>query len=145
VIVSSASVFEIDQYKSLDAGANAFLPKPVQVSELFRLLEKGLELSWVYEESIQVQEVQATTKSQESSTKRALIIPPSVAIEILYDLAMKGNLKAIIREAEELKNYDRELVPFAEQVCELAKGFQEKQLRAFLSEYKNEKVNHIVA
>ncbi|MGL4378598.1 MAG: ATP-binding protein, partial [Microcoleaceae cyanobacterium] len=51
VIVSSASVFETDQYKSLDAGANAFLPKPVQISELFELLQRLLDLSWIYAES----------------------------------------------------------------------------------------------
>lgn len=34
VIVSSASVFEIDRQKSLDAGSNDFLAKPVQADEL---------------------------------------------------------------------------------------------------------------
>ena len=134
VIVSSASVFETDQYKSLDAGANAFLPKPVQVSELFSLLEKQLGLSWVYEES--TQGVRATTKSQQEYSADDLIVPASEVMEGLYDLVMKGNLKAIIQQAENLKKSDQQLVPFAEQVCELAKGFQEKNLRAFLAKYK---------
>ncbi|OCQ97994.1 hypothetical protein BCD67_02385 [Oscillatoriales cyanobacterium USR001] len=137
VIVSSASVFETDQYKSLDAGANAFLPKPVQVSELFNLLEKQLGLSWVYEKS--TQKVPTMTNSQEKSVTTELIVPPLAVMESLHDLVMKGNLKAIIREMEELKNSDPQLVAFAEQVCELAKGFQEKKLRAFLAQYKQEK------
>jgi CheY-like chemotaxis protein len=132
VIVSSASVFEIDQYKSLDAGANAFLPKPVQVSELFDLLEKQLGISWVYAEPTTAQ---STTKlSPDISANEALVIPPLEILETLYDLAKKGNLKAIIRQAEELQRLDEQWVPFAEKISEMAKGFQEKQLRAFLTE-----------
>jgi hypothetical protein len=80
----------------------------------------------------------AASLSQEESATAALILPTSAVMESFHDLVMKGNLKAIIREAEELKNLDRQFAPFAEQVCELAKGFQEKKLRAFLAQYKNQ-------
>ncbi|MDF0553653.1 CHASE3 domain-containing protein [Kamptonema sp. UHCC 0994] len=137
VIVSSASVFETDQYKSLDAGANAFLPKPVQVSELFELLQKKLDLSWVYAESTSSQ---FTTQSiPKISNLESLVIPPAVWIEALYDLAKKGNLKAVLKKAEELKKLDEEWVPFADEVTRLAKGFQEKQLQSFLTNYYNPK------
>ncbi|MCL1465628.1 ATP-binding protein [Argonema galeatum] len=49
VVVSSASVSQIDRQKSLTAGADDFLPKPVQADELFRLLEKHLAIAWQYE------------------------------------------------------------------------------------------------
>jgi len=134
VIVSSASVFESDQYKSLDAGANAFLPKPVQVSELFDLLEKQLGVSWVYAET---KMVEYTTKlSSQISGNESLVIPPLEQLEILQDLAKKGNLKAIITQAEELKQLDEKWVLFAEKISEMAKGFQEKQLRVFLDEHQ---------
>ncbi|MDF0556708.1 hybrid sensor histidine kinase/response regulator [Kamptonema sp. UHCC 0994] len=134
VIVSSASVFEADEYKSLDAGANAFLPKPVQVSELFELLEKQLGVSWIYAEP---KTAESTTKLRANNySNESLVIPPSEMLEILHDLAKKGNMKAIIQQAEELKKLDEKWIPFAEIVCEMAKGFQEKQLRAFLTEYQ---------
>jgi signal transduction histidine kinase len=44
VIVSSASVSDIDKQKSLDSGGNDFLAKPVQVDELTKLLETHLQL-----------------------------------------------------------------------------------------------------
>ncbi|OCQ98497.1 hybrid sensor histidine kinase/response regulator [Oscillatoriales cyanobacterium USR001] len=136
VIVSSASVFEADQYKSLDAGANAFLPKPVQVSELFELLAKQLGVSWVYAEP---KIAESTTKlSPQLSTNESLVIPPPEILETLQDLAKKGNLKAIIKQAEELKQLDERWIPFADRVCEMAKGFQEKQLRAFLDRHEVE-------
>ncbi|HLO52324.1 MAG TPA: ATP-binding protein [Kamptonema sp.] len=131
VIVSSASVFEADEYKSLDAGANAFLPKPVQVSELFDLLETQLDISWIYAEPKQAESTPKLSVSNYST--ESLVIPPSETLEILYDLAKKGNMKAIIQQAEELKKLDEKWIPFAEIVCEMARGFHEKQLRAFLT------------
>jgi len=42
----------------------------------------------------------------------------------------------MLRQAEDLKKLDQKFIPFAEQIQKLAKGFQEKQLHAFLSQYK---------
>ncbi|MGE5656982.1 MAG: CHASE3 domain-containing protein [Actinomycetota bacterium] len=137
VIVSSASVFETDQDKSLDAGANAFLPKPVQVSELFELLQKKLGLSWVYAEPKTPQSPPESTPK--ISAVEFLVIPPAALIKDLYDLAKKGNVKAVIQKAEELKKLDEQWIPFAEEVSRLAKGFQEKQLQSFLTDYYNSK------
>ena len=50
VIASSASVMEIDQWKSLDVGCNDFLPKPIDIEKLLTLVQKYLELEWIYEE-----------------------------------------------------------------------------------------------
>ncbi|OCR00755.1 hypothetical protein BCD67_15455 [Oscillatoriales cyanobacterium USR001] len=136
VIVSSASVFEADQYKSLDAGANAFLPKPVEVSELFELLEKQLDVSWIYAEAKMAES--PTKLSTQLSTNESLVIPPSEVLEILQDLAKKGNLKGILKQAEDLKKLDERWIPFAEKVSEMARGFQEKQLGAFLALYQVE-------
>ncbi|MEH2056278.1 MAG: response regulator [Nostoc sp.] len=49
IIVSSASVFESDQHKSLGVGADDFLPKPVHADDLLQKLEKYLQIEWVYE------------------------------------------------------------------------------------------------
>jgi len=47
-------------------------------------------------------------------------------------------LKGIIKQAEELKKLDPKYIPFAEQVYNLAKGFQEKQLQTFIAQYKSD-------
>ncbi|MHC5821195.1 MAG: response regulator [Nostoc sp.] len=49
IIVSSASVFESDQHKSLGVGADDFLPKPVHANDLLQKLQKYLQIEWVYE------------------------------------------------------------------------------------------------
>jgi len=43
IIVSSASVFEADQYRSIEAGGNDFLPKPVLAADLLEKLQKHLQ------------------------------------------------------------------------------------------------------
>ena len=138
VIVSSASVFETDQCNSLDAGADAFLPKPVEASDLFGLLQKHLRISWLYEQLVEVPPLSGKTiKGGIALSPTAAIVPPPLEeIEIFYDLIMKGNLKAVIKQAEHLKTLDANFIPFAEQLCEFAKKFQEKQLKSFISQYK---------
>ncbi|MEG3898141.1 MULTISPECIES: ATP-binding protein [unclassified Microcoleus] len=136
VIVSSASVFETDQYSSLDAGADAFLPKPLEASHLFGLLQKHLRLTWVYEQLVEVLSVKNIERDFALSPVGDIVPPPLQKIEILDDLIMKGNLKEIIRQAEILKALDANFIPFAEQLCEFAKKFQEKQLKSFINQYK---------
>ena len=47
IIVSSASVFEVDRQKSLKSGANDFMPKPIEREILLQLLQKHLDLQWI--------------------------------------------------------------------------------------------------
>ncbi|ACC79935.1 response regulator [Nostoc punctiforme] len=73
IIVSSASVFESDQHKSLGVGADDFLPKPVHADDLLQKLEKYLQLEWVYETVPEksVNETQNTIHSPSSSVVTA--------------------------------------------------------------------------
>lgn len=135
IIASSASVFDSDQYKSLDSGANAFLSKPIQIDELLSLLEKHLGISWIYQDSPTFDK--NANQSLQLDGDSYLIPPPDEEIVILYDLVMRGNLKEVTKQVERLKNLDKKYAPFAEQVGELARNFQEKQLRLFINDYRN--------
>ncbi|MEG4960348.1 MULTISPECIES: PAS domain-containing protein [unclassified Microcoleus] len=141
IIVSSASAFEADQYKSLDVGANAFLPKPVQAAELLVLLQKHLGISWVYQESPHLN--QNVNQSVQLDSASSLVPPPDEELVILYDLVMRGNLKAVTQQVEQLKKLDAKYIPFAERVGELAASFQEKKLRLFINDYKADNKNQI--
>ena len=48
IIAASASVSQGSQEDSLKAGAQAFVPKPIQVKSLLNLLQQHLELTWTY-------------------------------------------------------------------------------------------------
>jgi len=132
IIVSSASVFEIDRYKSIEAGGDDFLPKPVQAEELFNQLQKHLGLEWIYAEPepAAIVDVSAST-----GTSLELTPPPPAMLETLLDLTRRGNINAILEQTTALEQF-AELVQFAQKVRQLAEGYQLKKIRELLEQYR---------
>jgi signal transduction histidine kinase/FixJ family two-component response regulator len=133
VIVSSANVFESDRLKSLNAGANDFLPKPIQAQSLLQKLEQHLNLEWIYE-----QQPELSTKSEELTLKTEtveIVAPSAEAIARLYDLSRKGLINDLLQEIQRLETEDAKFLPFGENIRQLAKGFKLKQIRAFIEQY----------
>ncbi len=128
IIVSSASVFETDQYRSLEAGANAFIAKPVQATELLQKLQQYLELEWVYEAN--------EAPLAHGSDTNEIISPPATSMEILYELAMKGNFREIVKQAVLLEEIDPKYIPFAQKLHQMAKDFQDEEILRFIQSYK---------
>lgn len=141
IIASSASVFATDQHKSLEGGANDFLGKPVQAEELFQMLQKYLEIEWIYEE-LKPEEISTISLSSAPSSlseSTSLIAPPPAEIELLFELAMRGNIKGIVERSEQLEKLDQQLVPFAIELRQLAKGYQVKKIKEFITSHRIEK------
>jgi signal transduction histidine kinase/DNA-binding NarL/FixJ family response regulator len=128
VIVSSASVFEIDRQKSLAVGANDFLAKPVQASELYQMLSKYLQIEWIYSES--------KSKSQmfpiHSEEATEMIIPSASELIILLDYVKKGSIKGIKTELENLGKKDKKYQVFVNEMSQLAKGFNIQKIRNYI-------------
>ncbi|MEG4281736.1 ATP-binding protein [Microcoleus sp. A006_D1] len=129
VLVSSASVFEIDRQKSLDAGGNDFLPKPVQADVLLGLLQKYLQLEWVYDETV------TAGKKAQDAMPNEMQIPAIEILQLLDEQAQSGDLDAIIEMAEEMQTANPEHAVFANKIVVLAEKFQVKELRALIAEY----------
>lgn len=125
IIAISASVLDADRHHSLVVGCEAFIPKPVQETQLLALLQEYLKLEWIYE-SIEI----STVNQQETGTPNLeeLIAPPPVELEILYELAMLGSMKKIREQANYLEELDAIYVPLANQLRYLAQGFKEKEI-----------------
>ena len=139
IIVSSASVFEADQHRSLQAGGNAFLSKPIQVNELLHQLERYLNLVWIYKQSQPDGEKakEATTANSQS----AQLTPPSPEVlQELVILASKGNFNAILKWTDQLEETDTTFAPFANELRQLARQFDEDLILSFLSQYAVETV-----
>ena len=126
VIVSSASVFEIDRHKSIDAGGNDFLPKPVQADTLVELLQKYLQLDWIYDIN--------NTENQNVEVVFSQMQPPAPEIlHQLFELAQDGELDGIIEVAQQL--HDANTAAFSRELIRLAEACELKQLRAFIQHY----------
>lgn len=132
VIASSASVFETDQYKSIDAGANAFLPKPIDAEMLLELLRKYLLLEWVYDNTSndKITSIKGITDNQED------IIPPNQEVlHKLLELVRDGDIEGIIEIANQISILDERINKFAQQITHFASNFQVKLLEEFVQQY----------
>ncbi|MBN8565059.1 MAG: response regulator [Leptolyngbya sp. UWPOB_LEPTO1] len=132
VIVSSASVAQLDQQMSLDAGGDDFLAKPVQASELFSLLAEHLQLTWKYDKA-SPDLSDAPEPNLESNQE---LIPPSVEdLQVLLQLAQGGRLKKLKEVAEQIGQQDARYKPFTQKVLQLAKQFQLEQIEQLIQQH----------
>jgi signal transduction histidine kinase/CheY-like chemotaxis protein len=126
LIVSSASSYQDDQEKSLAAGANAFVPKPVDVTLLLNTLRQQLHLEWIYGEA------ETNTDSELPDTGTPLLLPQEDVLADLLHLAMIGDVMALQQYGQEMGQDDPHLLPFATRVQTFAENFQMDRLLSFL-------------
>ena len=144
VIVSSASVYEIDRQQSLDAGGDDFLPKPVQTDELFQMLEKHLKITWEYEQTPagckevagQVSTV-ATMQAPTNIPGSEIAVPSEEDLAILLELAQQGRMKKLIESAKKIEQLDNRYTLFIQQIIQFAKTFQAEKIEILISKYQN--------
>ena len=117
---------------SLNAGANEFLPKPVQVETLLEMLRVHLRLEWLYEGNNQ-----ADNEPNESTllAPTTIVPPPAEDLSRLYDLALKGRVKAIQDQVDRLAQSDEKLTLFAQEIRQLANNFKIEKIQIFLQQY----------
>ena len=132
IIAVSASVLDLDQNKSKNAGCNGFLPKPVDEQQLLATLKQHLELEWIYEQnsdSIILQDSSQPTDSTE------WVIPPQKELEILYELAMFGNMRKIQDQVAYLEELNSEFIPFLGQIKTYTLTFQVEEIVEYVEQY----------
>lgn len=134
-IASSASVFEEDHFKSLDAGANTFLPKPLQADILLEILCQYLKLEWVYEKQSPQKHPQSELLMEIPDNQ--LVSPPSDILTQLHQFSEEGDFDAVVVVAEQLQQSHPECIGFAQKLIELTEDCQIKQVRELISQVFN--------
>lgn len=117
VIAVSAGVSAEERTRSLDAGANALLTKPVDFDELISTITLHLPIDWVIEERDQPGDADA--KGGDGMTLEA--IPPQAEMEALHRLALAGDMRGLRAQAERLGDEYR---AFADRLQTLARAYQ---------------------
>jgi signal transduction histidine kinase/FixJ family two-component response regulator len=123
IIVSSASVAQLDQQMSLDAGGDDFLAKPVQADELLGMLQQYLGLTWTYEGDT----VEPTTSPTE------WILPPLSERQTLIAAANIGDIEAIEQEAYRLQRLDPIYQPFVQKLLSLVQVMDDEGIQHLVS------------
>jgi hypothetical protein len=115
----------------LDAGANEFLPKPIQADSLLAALQKLLQLEWIYEES----PVERQEKTLEQIDLAEIIPLSGEDLALLYDLTRKGLVNNLLDEIERIEKMDDKFIPFTRKLRQFASGFQLRQMKTFIEQY----------
>ncbi|MFZ2404319.1 MAG: hypothetical protein WAW41_04230, partial [Methylobacter sp.] len=113
-----------DETKCLQAGANIFLPKPVDQDELLAQMAALMQLEW-----ITVPRTELTPNPGELA--EIPILPPAAEMQELYRLALTGNMRDILLYAERIAGIDSNYQTFATHLRQLANGYQSKAILAF--------------
>jgi DNA-binding NarL/FixJ family response regulator len=127
LIVSSASSYEEDRRQSLAVGANAFVPKPVELTLLLDTLQQQLHLEWIYGET-----------ERNAEPQEPFVRPPADILAELIDLARIGDIAAVQQYANNLVQSEPQLGSFTARVRHLTDSFQIGQLQSFLESYREE-------
>ncbi|MFL6602433.1 MAG: AAA family ATPase [Steroidobacteraceae bacterium] len=120
IIAISAGVWEADAERSLTAGANAFLPKPVSLSQLQVQMTALLEIQWTHEEPLP------------DLTEEAITTPPPSVLGRLRQLAQEGNMRELAQEAGYIAALDPSYGPFSKRVQSLAGAYETKAVLSLI-------------
>jgi CheY-like chemotaxis protein len=131
IIVSSASAFETDRQKSLKAGGNDFIAKPVSVEALVKGLERHLGVEWIYEQREPTAETEALAVESDGGAISAL---SAEALAELLELANKGRLNSIQEQLQRLERSDARWSAIAKELGALIAEFDVRGVRARLKE-----------
>jgi len=141
VIAISASTLNLDRQTGVQIGCDSFLPKPIEEEELLEHIGSHLDLEWIYEDkrwqpNIAAPEVNNHDSNISSISSNLAQLSAQVQLDILLDLAMQGDLQAIIEYIEQLQQMDDRWIPFTTQINQLAKAFEEQQLLELIRYYR---------
>ncbi len=126
IVAVSASVFDADQQRSLDAGCVEFLAKPLQIPELLNCLQNHLKLKWIHGVQPQI-----TTPAPAMTMDG----PTSAQAAKIYDLADKGYISEIIDYIDELKQQCPDIQVFLSKLREHAENFDDEAVRNLVQFY----------
>ena len=105
---------------------DSFLSKPVDLTQLLTLLETHLQLEWIIPNN------HDHTETTTDNPTESLIAPSEEKIHEILQLAIIGDIEAVVEEAQALKKSDNRYSIFAKELTQLAVSFQQEKLLAFL-------------
>ena len=128
IIIVSAGTTAEDKQNGLEVGANAFLPKPLDIDLLLAEIGSLLELTWLPGAG------DARADGTAGLPPR-LVAPPPQELEILYGLAKTGNMRSIREHAQHLASLGDEYRGFADTLLQLAARFQSRAILDLVTQY----------
>ncbi len=130
IIAISASVFEEDQQKSLAAGCDDFIAKPIDMNLFLDKLRYYLKLIW------QCQESQRRVTPKDEVNIAEIVMPSLEQQSKILDLALMGDIGGLFDALDELEQMNKQWQAFTNHIRKLARNFKTKQICEFIQESK---------
>jgi signal transduction histidine kinase/CheY-like chemotaxis protein len=129
VIAMSASPSGGDEPRSLAAGANAFIVKPLHLDTLLHKIASVKSIEWIHAPTAIIE------PSETFSAPMPYIPLPLDELEVLHRLARQGNMREIVLWAERITHLDARYGAFAAELRALAKGYRTKAIVQFVEQH----------
>ena len=128
IIAISANVFEGHHKLCIEAGADGFIPKPIQLEALLTLLASFTDLQLDHDTHYL-----APSVVEKFDTPAILRYPAKQHLEHLLEFAQQGDIQAIHHLTAEIRQQDQNCDVFIERLTSLAEDFQIKKIREVLT------------
>jgi CheY-like chemotaxis protein len=133
LIASSASVYEDDRHKAMQAGFDDFVPKPVKEQELFDVLGRHLNLQWILKDRNGEHPASIFGSVNEAIEKplEEQLPSPSILDELMA-LSKRGDVMGLRDEIERLDSSSPINRTFCERIRLLAAEFRMSTIQKIL-------------
>jgi CheY-like chemotaxis protein len=135
IIAISASVSIQREQESLRAGCDAFLAKPFHVEHLLDLIQRYLNIEWIYRDSIREQQTVFSKNAQHSAEQNLIVPPPQEELDTLHQIAMIGQITKLRRTLDAIEATDARYRPFVGHIRQLAKEFHIEAIQEYIEHY----------
>jgi signal transduction histidine kinase/DNA-binding NarL/FixJ family response regulator len=130
IVAMSASSSRADVSRSVEAGADAFLPKPLDLDKLLSEVGRLLALTWVYDAAPQHRLPEADRLGD-----AVFDAPHDERMQSLLALARLGDMHGVRRWAQALVSDDARYASFGAALDALARACESKALLAFVERH----------
>ena len=126
IIATSASASRDVEARCRAAGANVFVPKPIDENALLEALTRLMGLTWIYDEP------EPASAESAGSADSTLVYPPPEEMQVLRQLARAGNMRSLRERAEHVRGLDTRYASFASRLADLAEACQTRAIAALV-------------
>jgi signal transduction histidine kinase/ligand-binding sensor domain-containing protein/CheY-like chemotaxis protein len=126
IIALSASSSSASEAGALEAGADAFLSKPIEVRSLIKSMGELMRLQWHFPER------QGDKAMMDSAAAAPMVLPPLDQLERLLEIAKVGSMRGVKQQAAAILQQDERHRPFADRLQRLADEFRSIEIVEFV-------------
>jgi CheY-like chemotaxis protein len=138
IIGASATATDNAHKEAFIAVCDDFVTKPIRIDLLLEKIGGLLGIEW-QTAATETGRINGTENGRRASDDDDVLVPPTAQeLEVLYELAMMGDMSKIESWADQLETRDVIYKSFAGKLRELARGFKAKALLALVEQYRGD-------